>query len=558
MRKVLSLLFISLITSAAWAQQYNGLSVSTGNLYPENSNFGVVLQNELIQVQEFDSVVKYDVVYEFKNNTTNFATVTAVLPINIYFNEFAPGKRSEMLDKLATIPTFNDIFAVQDKNLDTREQIRNNFEQRKFVRKYVSLDNLKAMGIYVDLFRNNTRINVKKVWCEIKFTDATPLYLPKNTEVLHMEIKLIAEMNFAPDELSTILAFLTIPSVEAGIEREEMYSMYDLGFEKNWSGRLEGLYIKHDMFQCAPILPTKMNEYTTFVSGERDQVIRFDDIMLTDNDKIAFFAIGESKNCSGGLAFTDQAIVPSAVKSIAASSYLKTDLEIPKRVFHQTPMIAFSDSLHPYQTGNPTGVDVLNTSLKQQLYDNSGFYSHISGNCKSASPVITLKESGHPLFAFDISDHSYDDSTYDNRENLARQTCWCEGASGMGEKEWIEFEITQPSREMRIYNGNQFSKKVFTESSKADIITVTSLDGHKINPNGDNPAVFRSSIIDLTILNVYELNMPPGKYRIAIEAVDKGTVQNTCFSSITFDFQVVDEWFMRSQSMLRSFFGKTQ
>lgn len=556
MRKLFSLLFISLITGFTYAQNFNGLSVSTGNLHPENSNFGVVLQNELIQVSEFDSVVKYDVVYEFKNNTTNFATVTAVLPINIYFNEFAPGKRSEMLEKLATIPSFSDIFTVQNKNTDTREQIRNNFQQRLFVRKYISMDNLKAMGIYVDLFRNNTRINVKKVWCEVKFTDATPLYLPKNTEVLTMEIRLVAEMNFAPDELTTILAFLTLPTVEAGINRDETYAMYELGFEKNWSGRLEGLYVKHDLFHCTPILPSKMNEYATYVSGERDQVLRFDDIMLVDKDKLAFYQIEDGKNCNPGDQYFDQAIVPSAVKSVAASSYLKGDMEFPKRAFRQTPMIAFSDSLHPYQTGNPTGVDVLNTALSQTAYDNSGYYGLINGNCKSNSPVINIKDSGHPLFAFDVSDHLYEDSTYDNRENLARQTCWCEGVAGMGEKEYIEFEITQPSREMRIYNGNQISKKVFNESAKADIIIVTSLDGHKINPGGENPSVFRSSIIDLTILNVYELNMPPGKYRITIDAVDKGSVPNTCFSSITFDFQVLDEWYMRSQSMLRSFFGE--
>ena len=92
------------------------------------------------------------------------------------------------LDDLATVPTFSDIFAVQDRSVDTREQIRKNFQQRLFVRKYISIDNLKQLGIHVDMFRNNTRINIKKVMCELKFTDATPLYLPKNTEVLSMEI----------------------------------------------------------------------------------------------------------------------------------------------------------------------------------------------------------------------------------------------------------------------------------------------------------------------------------------------------------------------------------
>ncbi|HMZ88973.1 MAG TPA: hypothetical protein PLM90_06080, partial [Chitinophagales bacterium] len=91
MRKFLftALCAFSALTLAA--QNFNGLSVSTGNMYPDGSNYGVVLQNELIQVQQLDTTVKYDVVYEFKNNTSTFATVTAALPVNVYFNEFAPG-----------------------------------------------------------------------------------------------------------------------------------------------------------------------------------------------------------------------------------------------------------------------------------------------------------------------------------------------------------------------------------------------------------------------------------------------------------------------------------
>ena len=106
------------------------MSVSTGNLHPESSNYGVVLQNELIQVTEFDDEVKYDVVYEFKNATANFATVSAVMPLKIYFNEFGYGKRAKLLDDLATVPTFSDIFAVQDRSVDTREQMRKNFQHR--------------------------------------------------------------------------------------------------------------------------------------------------------------------------------------------------------------------------------------------------------------------------------------------------------------------------------------------------------------------------------------------------------------------------------------------
>ena len=194
MRKKSLLIILSIISISLFAQNnsnFNGLSISTGNIHPDGPNFGVALQKQLIHVREFDTLVKYDVIYELKNTTSSFCTVNTVMPLNIYFNEFEYGKRTEMLDKLATITNFSDIFSVQDRALDTREQIRDNFQNRLFVRKYISIDNLKAMGFQIDLFRNNVRINIKKIMCEIKFVDETPLYMPKNTEVLRMEIKFI-------------------------------------------------------------------------------------------------------------------------------------------------------------------------------------------------------------------------------------------------------------------------------------------------------------------------------------------------------------------------------
>ena len=556
-KKILAILLcVMSLNLFAQSNSFNGMSVSTGNLHPETSNYGVVLQNELIQVTDFGEQVQYDVVYEFKNASTNFATVTAAMPLKIYFNEFGYGKRPKFLEDLATVPTFSDIFAVQDRSIDTREQIRKNFQSRLFVRKYISIDNLKQMGIFVDMFRNNTRINIKKVLCELKFTDATPLYLPKNTEVLAMEITFLVEMNFTPDEETNVLTFLTIPAINAGVDRQETYTTYELGYEKNWSGRLNALYVQHDIFHATPIFPSKMNEFKTFVSGDRDQVVMFDDIMLVDKDKIGFYHYSNQTNCNPGALYNEQAIVPVAIKSVNASSWVKTDSELPKRYFYNTPMVAYSDSLHPYQTGTNTGIDALNGQTKTSDYNNLSYYNYIKSSCKTNVPNIALKESGHPIYAFDVSDHIYEDSTYDTRENLARQTCWCEGIAGAGDGEWIEFEITQPSSALKIYNGNQNSKKSFEESSKADIIVIKSLDGHKINPNATVPSEMRSSIIDMTILNVYELNMPPGKYRVTIEATDKGTVPTTCFSTIAFDFQVRDEWYLKSQGMLRAFFNK--
>ncbi len=551
MRKQILVLVLSVATISVFAQRayFDGMSLSTGNLHPDGSNFGVALQNEMIQVREFDTLVKYDVVYELKNTSTSFCTVNAVLPLNIYFNEFGYGKRSPMLDQLATIPTFSDIFTVQDRSLDTREQIRQNFQQRLFVRKYISIDNLKQLGIYVDAFRGNTQINIKKILCEIKFADATPLYLAKNTEVLSMEFKFMMDMNFSPDEQTNILMFLTLPTMQAGVGQKEVFTSYQTGYEKNWSGPINALYIEHDLFSTTPILPTQYSNFKNKISGERDQVLIFNNVTPAVNERIGFYHISEKSDCNNGLLYEEQLIIPSAVKNITASSWVKSGQDLPSRAMTTTQMIAFSDSVTVYQTGNPTGIDCLSRNFTTSEYNNASLNDYISMNCKGNQPQINMKESGNPIFAFDIADHKLDDSAYVHVDNLAKQTCWCEGVAGMGDKEYIEFEITQPAKEIRIMNGNLLTRKIFDESSKADIITITSADG-KIN--------YQQSIIDLPILNVYQMNMAPGKYRVTIDAVDKGATPVTCLSSITFDFIVDDEWYSKSTAMLNSFFGKTK
>ena len=559
MRKKSLFIIFSIISISVFAQNksnFNGMSISTGNIHPDGSNFGVALQKQLIHVREFDSLVKYDVIYELKNSTTSFCTVNTVMPLNIYFNEFEYGKRAELLDQLATITTFSDIFTVQDRALDTREQIRDNFQNRLFVRKYISIDNLKAMGIQFDLFRNNVRINIKKIMCEIKFVDETPLYIPKNTEVLKLEIKFIVDMNFSPDETATIMAFMAMPAMMAGIGQEETYTSYEFGYEKNWAGKIDALYIDHDLFSTTPVMPKRLTNYTTRTSGDRSQVLIYKDITPIATDRFAFFDIRGTNKCNNNSLYTEQLLIPAAVTNMNASSWVKTDLEMENRFYAPTSLIAYSDSIPTYQTGNPTGFDIFGKDLDEKIYNNGSLNNLISNNCKNNQPSITFKESGNPVFAFDIADYYADDSSYLGVENLGRQTCWCEGVPGAGAGEYIEFEITQPARAIKIYNGNQSSKAVFDASSKADIIVITNLDGNTINPNATNKSVYRSSIIDLAILNVYELKLPAGKYRLTIEEIDKGTVSTTCLSTIMFDFILDDEWYQRALGMLSSFMGK--
>lgn len=47
-----------------------------------------------------------------------------------------------------------------------------------------------------------------------------------------MEIKFIVDMNFSPDEQTTIMAFVAMPAMMAGVGQEETFTSYDLGYEK--------------------------------------------------------------------------------------------------------------------------------------------------------------------------------------------------------------------------------------------------------------------------------------------------------------------------------------
>ncbi|MBK7442851.1 MAG: hypothetical protein IPI65_15355 [Bacteroidetes bacterium] len=78
-----------------------------------------------------------------------------------------------------------------------------------------------------------------------------------------------------------------------------------------------------------------------------------------------------------------------------------------------------------------------------------------------------LKESGNPIYAVDISDHIYERECFTTDAKILRVKH--AGAKVLPVQEiieYIEFEITQPSNELRICNGNQSSKKYLMNHQK--------------------------------------------------------------------------------------------
>lgn len=539
-------LFLVSYVQAQSTSYFNGVSAVTGNIKPEGEPAGIRLQNELIHIRELDTVVLYDILYEFQNTTTGYGNSTIQQPISLYFNEFRPGLRSPMLNKLALV--FNDVFQVEDTTVDIRDQIKANFQQRLFIRRYVSPANLKALGIVADVFKNKQHIEYKKVMVEFRWLDEDPYNLNKNTEVLVMDIKFITDFTFNPNEKYNLLSFLKLPTTICGIDEKQLYAPYQIGYEKNWTGTIDNIYIQHDIFTATPVIPSGFT-YTNKYVGEKDQVLILKNITPAPDQRIGFYAIQENYGvCGKNKLVEEQLIIPVPVKNVTASSWVKTDTKISGRNYVVANEVAFSDKIQAYQTGNPTNLDMMSANFQTKPYTSYLLNDYLTGDCKGQSADINIKESGHPIYAFDISNYNPDDSAFAGKDNLAMQTGWCEGAAGSGKGEYIEFELTQPVKAIKMYNGNWLNDKVYKESTMVDIIRFNSPDGLIDD--------LKYSIIDLQIQNLYQLKLPAGKYRIYMNDIGEGKNPVSCIASITFDFDLQDEWYQNSMTMLESIYKK--
>jgi hypothetical protein len=117
-----------------------------------------------------------------------------------------------------------------------------------------------------------------------------------------------------------------------------------------------------------------------------------------------------------------------------------------------------------------------------------------------------------------------------------RETAWCEGVTGDGLGEWIEWEFTSDIDSMRIQNGYVRSlvgipgKDIHTyyeKNNRPRVLEFVSAD-KKINKKvvlADNPQHLQD----------INLNLPKGTYKMYIREVYKGTKwQDTCLGEIEF------------------------
>jgi hypothetical protein len=541
-------LFVSTLQAQNLSSNFNGVSATAGNLKPEGETYGIALQNEIIHLRRLDTAVYYDILYEFKNTGSSYGNITVTQPITLYFNEFRPGLRSNVLDKLAIL--FPDLFKVQDTSIDIRKQLKEIFGERYFVRRYVSLKNLQALGIVADIFRNNQRSQYKKILVEFKWEDKDPYNLERDEEVLVMEVKFTTDFPFAPNEQFNLLSFMKLPSTLCGEVSKQIYTAYKLGHDAVWEGTIKNMYIVYDALASTPVLPLRYSYQSKYI-GEKTEILVLNNITPASNDYIAFYTAEEAA-CTNNNLFPEKLIVPSAIKNINASSWAKDDAKLSGRKYNKSYIAATCDSIYPYQTGNPTNLDLFSLNFSGKEYPSGALNTLVAGTCKNETAEIILKESGHPVYAFDLSNFDESNDAYVGKPNLHLQTSWCEGSPGSGEGEYIEFELLQPVSSIKIYNGNQMNTTAFDIHGKANIIRFHSDEGKL--PGGEKDKSF--SIIDLNIQNLYVMYLPAGTYRIYLDDVDAGKSGGTCISSILFHFEMNDEWFVKSFDLLQNAYKK--
>lgn len=109
--------------------------------------------------------------------------------------------------------------------------------------------------------------------------------------------------------------------------------------------------------------------------------------------------------------------------------------------------------------------------------------------------------------------------------------CWCEGASGYGEGEWIRLELPELQKVsgLRIINGYAGSEKQYDYNSKISSATIDFSDGRSVVVSLN---VFDSS--DRKTVQTVRFNEPIETefVRITINGVEPGDCEDTCLTFV--------------------------
>ncbi len=504
------------------AQHYSGVSSITGLPFPEKDLPGVRLDHALVQIRQLDTLAEYRMIMDLKNTTGDYRAIQMITPMRFYFNEFRPELRATILDRLTTL--FPADFQVANPYSDTRQALKENFGRRLFIRKFVNTLDLAKLGIGCQAEIGDSPLSAKRIFIEFRWSEPERPEWEGTGQVLCMEVRVQHEVLIKPNDQRTVEVRVKLPSLITGSEFQQRYAPFELAQQNRWNDPIGQLFLVNRMHDATLVLPEGLS-YRQFQEGMDWQVTMIENLSPQAEDRIAFFQHhGAARNCEVS---TQEISFPLAVRNISASTWLDRDKQFSGLQVISRPGLQFAREIPEYEHLSGYDLTLLSGLKPASAISNPAMQRIQSLDCnRPEGPALDIKGYCHPVFAFDLGPE----------KGFQMQTAWCEDANGAGKGEFIRFELTQPARAMHMHNGYQFNEEKYKANSRVRTMTLTAEDGSfsQILP-----------VTDLRILNLYDLELKPGYYKLSINSTYEGTAPTTCISSLAFDFVSTEKWFQQ-------------
>ncbi len=550
MKRSLSIILILLSSFALKPQGFVvGATGQSGLVYPLQENQNIQLNKVIIDMLGFHidytedhfpvPTARFKTLYQFKNTGDNYAYIPSSLPIKIYFTRFDQAGRSRIFDYLADI--MPDLFNNKGSGQAILQHIQEQFGHRVFIRRYMNVEDLDKFNIAIYLKLNDKVIEIQKAIAEFRLLNDQE---GNENVVLEMSLNLQFDIQLQPQGTGQLIMSYQLPAFDAGLGYDRYFESFFMGSGMKWAGNIDQVYLVYPALGASLTFPYYV-DYTLQDLGFNQKVAILKNHKPEQFETIGFYHTEGAKCDCNKQNYSESVYWPSALKTITASSWLKTEKEIKNTCLSPIPFVTVGKWVPGFEEGNARDLSFMNDTLVNDWSDYHGNGDMISTNCKTGKASVSVNDYHNPIWAFDVAADSIGYLSGKEESHFNNKTSWCEGVRGQGINQYLEVEIIQPVDKIKFWTGNMETDEKYNVNSRVKKFVLTKMDSN-----------FRKLLVfsDLHISTSFDEKLAAGKYRFTITDVYPGSkYQNTCFSGLQLSFTLEDSWFQEAYEILRKY-----